>query len=242
MLTLVANVYIRGPVSSQAQTTYQRLKEKILARRIDTAKPITEALVSKMLGVGRGPAREALLRLEAERLIRCDGPHKPRYIRFLEEIDPRELEHQLELQGVLNGLAARRAALQLNGHRIHRLQELCREHKAAIKRGDPIARGAAAREIVSIIRKECGNPLIDRAIEACDILPIGTREPSTEKELSADRRWISERIATTQAAVDAIAAHDPDAAEAAMRDLARATAEAFARWMKKKPQKASRRH
>lgn len=222
-------------MTSQAQTATQRLRDKILARQLETGAPITEALVSKMLGVGRGPAREALLRLEAERLIRCDGPHKPRYIRFLEDFGPEELRHYFEMQGVLNGLGARGAALHLNGHRILRLRELCRELKAAIRRGDPAARGAADREIHGIIRKECGNPLVQKAADACAILPVGTREMSTEKDLAADRRWISERIAATQAAVDAIAAHDPDAAEAAMRDLARAAAEAFARWMKRKP-------
>jgi DNA-binding GntR family transcriptional regulator len=234
MLTLMTNVYIPGSMSSQAQTTYQRLREKILARQFETGAPITEALVSKLLGVGRGPAREALLRLEAERLIRCDGPHKPRYIQFLEDLDPEDMEHQIEVLGVLSGLAARRAALHLNGHRILRLKELCRDLKAAIKRGDPSARGAADRELFGIIRKECGNPLIVKAIEACAILPVGTREPSTEKELSADRRWISERIAATEATVEAIAAHDPDAAEAAVRGLLRATIEAFNRWISRK--------
>ena len=162
-------------MTSQAQTTYQRLREKIMSRELATDSPITEALVSKLLGVGRGPAREALLRLQAERLIRCDGPHKPRYIQFLEDLEPENMEHQMEVQGVLNGLAARRAALHLNGHRIHRLKELCRDLKAAIKRGDAPARGAADREIWAILRKECGNPLIMKAIEACGILPVGTR-------------------------------------------------------------------
>jgi DNA-binding GntR family transcriptional regulator len=229
-------------MSSLAQTTTQRLREKIVSGELTTGAPITEALVSKMLGVGRGPAREALLRLEAERLIRCDGPHKPRYIQFLEDLDADTMEHQMEVQGVLNGLAARRAALHLNGARILRLKELCRELKAAIKRGDPPARGAADREIHSIIRKECGNPLIMKAIDACAILPVGTREPSTEKELSADKRWIAERIDCTEAVVDAIAAHDPEAAEAAMHRLARAVADAFTRWMnRKKPQKKGNR-
>ncbi len=221
-------------MSSLAQTTTTRLREKILAGELSSGAPITEALVSKLLGVGRGPAREALLRLEAERLIRCDGPHKPRYIQFLEDLAPETMQQQLEVLGVLDGLAARRAALHLGGARILRLKELVRDLKAAIKRGDPAARGAAARELHAILRKESGNPLVMKAIDACAILPVGTREPSTEKELSADKRWISERIAWTEAAVDAIAAHDPDAAEAAMRALARATADAFQRWMKRR--------
>ncbi len=224
-------------MTSQAQTTYQRLKEKITSRQLATGAPITEALVSKLLGVGRGPAREAILRLQAERLIRCDGPHKPRTIQFLEDLEPENLEQQLEVQGVLDGLAARRAALQLNGHRIARLKELLRDLKTAIKQGDAVARGAAARELSGIIRKECGNPLIQKAMEDLGIHPVGTREASTEKELSADRKWIAERIAANEAAVDAIAAHDPAAAEAAMRDLARATTDAFKRWMsRRKPQ------
>ena len=228
-------------MTSLAQTTTERLREKIVSGTLKTGAPITEALVSRMLGVGRGPAREALLRLEAERLIRCDGPHKPRYIQFLEDLDPREMEHKMELLGVLNGLAARRAALHLSGQRILRLKELCRDLKAAIKRGDPASRGAADREIFSIIRKESGNPLIQKSVEACGILPVGTREPSTEKELSADRRWVSQRIAATQATVDAIAAHDPDAAEAAVRRLLQATAEAFNRWIsRKKPRTAGK--
>ena len=218
---------------SLAQLTTQRLRDKILSRELDPDAPITEARVSELLGVGRGPAREALLRLEAERLIRCDGPHKPRYIQFLEDLDPERVRAQMEIVGVLDGLAARRAALHLTGQRILRLKELVAELKAAIKRKDPTARGAAAREITAILRNESGNPLISRAIEGCGILPVGTRDAKTEEELSADRAWVTTRIALTERAVAAIAAHDPDAAEAAMRDLAQAAAEAFARWRKK---------
>src|SRR5688572_4788912 len=202
---------------SLAQQTTERLRAKILRRELDPDAPLTESRVSELLGVGRGPAREALLRLEAERLIRCDGPHKPRYVQYLEDLEPENMEHQLEVLGVLDGLAARRAALQLNGRQVLRLQELVAEIKAAIRRGDPAVRGAASRELHRIIRTESGNPLIPRALEALGILPVGTREESTEKELSSDRRWIAERIAATEAVVEAISAHDPDAAESAAR-------------------------
>jgi len=221
----------RRPARNAGQSAYHRLREKITRRELETGVPITEARVSALLGVGRGPAREALLRLQAEKFIRCAGPHQPRYIQYLEDLDPQDVQAQQEVLGVLMGVAARRAALQLNGHQILRLKELCRNLKAAIRKGDAAARGAADRELFGIIRRECGNPLIVTALEACGIVPVGTREASTETELSSDRQWVSRRVAATEAAVEAIAAHDPEAAEAALHDLHRAAADAFKRWI-----------
>ena len=49
-------------MTSVAQTAYLRLKEKITGRQLATGAPITEALVSKLLGVGRGPPSGATRR------------------------------------------------------------------------------------------------------------------------------------------------------------------------------------
>lgn len=220
----------RSP-GTQGRSAYSRLREKICSQELETGEPITEARVSELLGVGRGPAREALLRLEAERLVRSDGPHRSRYVQYLEDFDTETLQAQFEVREVLDGLAARRAALQLNGAQILKLRELQGRFAAAVKARDRRTRGETSCEIIRIIRSDCGTPLVTTALEACGIYPIDSRQETTEAELASNREWSLRRVADMEAVVNAIAAHDGDAAEAAMRTLVRETCRVMSKWL-----------
>ena len=224
----------RMPANGRA--AYTALRERICSGEIAGEKPLTEARVSKLLGVGRGPAREALVRLEAEGLVRSRGPHSRRYVRFLylEDMDVEAVTTRFEVRELLDGLAARRAALRLSGSDVLRLRDLCRQFAGAIRRSDRVARGEAARAIFQIIRGGCGNPLILTALEACGIRPVATRGDRVEAEVFRDRNWSARRVADMRAVVAAIAAHDAARAEAAMRAHVRACAAVFCRWLNRR--------
>src|ERR1044071_10291959 len=95
---------------TQRQETYARLKAEIDRGTFPVGKRITEAEVSKLLKVGRGPARESILRLETEGIIQSAGPFCCRYVQYIEDHTPEKLRYQLEMREVLDGLAARAAA------------------------------------------------------------------------------------------------------------------------------------
>jgi len=210
---------------------YSRLKAMIRAGQVSAAEPVTEASVSSLLAVGRGPAREALLRLESEGLVRSRGQHKSRYIEYVEDLDPVKLRHQFEAREVLDGLAARGAALHLTGTQVNRLRALHRAMTEACRGGDRLARGRATRDIFELLRTGCGNPLVAAALDACDILPIFAREDETDASLWADKGSADRRVGMLAAVVEAVAAHDPDAAEEAMRAAIRANARVLAAWV-----------
>lgn len=221
----------RSGKMTKGQLAYARLKERIQAGAFPRDEPITEASVSGLLTVGRGPAREALLRLEAEGLVRSRGPHKTRYVQFVEDLDPDRLRAQLDIREVIDGLAARGAALHLTGAQVRRLRALHAAIADAIRAGDRLARGGATRELFELIRSGCGNPLVGTVLETCEILPIFAREDETDASLWADKDSSDLRVATLAAVVEAIAAHDPDAAEAAMRAALRESARVLLGWL-----------
>ena len=95
-----------------------------------------------MLDVGRGPAREALLRLEAEGLVRSRGPHKTRYV-STSKTWTRRAPPPVEVREVLDGLAARGAALHLTGAQVNRLRGFYRAMDDAVRAGDRLGRGQA---------------------------------------------------------------------------------------------------
>ena len=99
----------------QAETltdkAYRALEEDIVTLRIPPGAVVSEAILSRRLGVGRTPVREALQRLAREWLVVI----MPRRGIVVSEIDPvrqlRLLEARREIERFLARTAARRASL-----------------------------------------------------------------------------------------------------------------------------------
>src|SRR5580693_3266566 len=97
----------------QAETltdkAYRALEEEIVTLRIPPGTVVSEAILSRRLGVGRTPVREALQRLAREWLVVI----MPRRGIVVSEIDPvrqlRLLEARREIERLLARSAAKRA-------------------------------------------------------------------------------------------------------------------------------------
>jgi DNA-binding GntR family transcriptional regulator len=91
------------------ELAYRRLEEEIVTLRIAPGTVVSEAILSRKLGVGRTPIREALQRLAREWLVVI----LPRRGIVVSEIDPvrqlRLLEARREIERFLARSAARRA-------------------------------------------------------------------------------------------------------------------------------------
>lgn len=89
---------------------YRALEEEIVTLRIPPGTVVSEAILSRRLGVGRTPVREALQRLAREWLVVI----MPRRGIVVSEIDPvrqlRLLEARREIERLLARSAARRAS------------------------------------------------------------------------------------------------------------------------------------
>jgi DNA-binding GntR family transcriptional regulator len=92
--------------SSRADHAYETLRDLLITLEIPPGAPLSEPLLMERLGVGRTPLREAVHRLEAEKLVRIF----PRRGTFAAEINLDDLALITDLREELEGHAAARAA------------------------------------------------------------------------------------------------------------------------------------
>ncbi len=92
--------------TSLAEKAYVAIRERLIMLDIRPGDPIDDDLLAKSLGVGRTPVREALKRLEGDRLV----VSYPRRGTFATSMDMTDLAHISDIRAQLEPLAARRAA------------------------------------------------------------------------------------------------------------------------------------
>jgi DNA-binding GntR family transcriptional regulator len=92
--------------TSLADKAYLAIRDRLIMLDIRPSEPIDDDELAKGLGVGRTPVREALKRLEGDRLV----VSFPRRGTFAAGVDITDLAHISEIRAQLEPLAARRAA------------------------------------------------------------------------------------------------------------------------------------
>ncbi len=95
-----------GAELSLAERAYRALRDRLVMLEIRPGAPINEDQLAQSLGVGRTPVREALKRLQYERLITTF----PRRGTFATEVNITDLAHISEVRQELEPLAAAQAA------------------------------------------------------------------------------------------------------------------------------------
>ncbi|MBC3190446.1 GntR family transcriptional regulator [Pseudonocardia sp. C8] len=106
--------------SSLADQAYIALRDQLIMLEIPPLAPIDDEGLSARLGLGRTPVREALKRLETERLVIS----YPRRGTFATAVDISDLTDVCEIRLALEPLAARRAALAASAGRRDELRAL----------------------------------------------------------------------------------------------------------------------
>ena len=100
---------VRDPTASStplADRAYTAIQDQLIMLDIPPHAAIVEGAWAEQLGVGRTPVREALKRLEVERLV----VSYPRRGTFATGVDVADLGHISEIRAHLEPVAARRAA------------------------------------------------------------------------------------------------------------------------------------
>jgi DNA-binding GntR family transcriptional regulator len=98
------------PRTYLADTVYAALRRDIVEREFDPGEPLTEQDLSRRYGVSRTPVREALAKLERDRLVRV-VPKKGAFVQTASADDVREL---YQIREALEVLAVRLAAARLD--------------------------------------------------------------------------------------------------------------------------------
>lgn len=95
-----------GGHSSLADVAYEAIRERLLTLDIRPGDPLNDEALARKLGFGRTPVREALKRLEVDRLVVT----YPRRGTFATKVDITDLAYISEIRAQLEPLAASRAA------------------------------------------------------------------------------------------------------------------------------------
>jgi DNA-binding GntR family transcriptional regulator len=114
---------ISGGPSSQADLAYQAVRDMLIRLEIAPGSPIIESDLMARVGIGRTPLREALNRLEAERLVNIF----PRRGTFAADINLADLSLITDLREDLEGHAAARAAQRATASERDELRLLARD-------------------------------------------------------------------------------------------------------------------
>lgn len=122
---------IRVLQSNSLPTLVQReIERMILAGHLPAGGKLNEATIADLLGVSRGPVREAFRALEESGLVRLE---KNRGV-FVRRIDIEEADEIFELRAVLDEFVGRRVAQTADADDVHELRMLVeRMDRAAAK-------------------------------------------------------------------------------------------------------------
>lgn len=151
----------RRPRTYLADTVYERLRHAILEREFDPGEPLTEQELSHRFGVSRTPVREALAKLERDRLVRV-VPKKGAFVRTVSHDDIREL---YELREALEPLAIRLAAPRLDPEELAGFEMRLRELKSRGPRVTYTEVRALGDEFHSYLVKQAGNAKLTDILE-----------------------------------------------------------------------------
>lgn len=112
-----------GEELSFAERAYRNIRDQLVMLDIRPGAPINEDQLAQSLGFGRTPVREALKRLQYERLIAA----YPRRGTFATDVNITDLAHISEVRQELEPLAAAQAARRATSADRSTLTELIRE-------------------------------------------------------------------------------------------------------------------
>jgi DNA-binding GntR family transcriptional regulator len=187
---------------------YTELKQGIVAGQFMPNERLVENDLATQLGVGRIAIRTALTRLEQDGLINRE-PNRGARVRRVTEKEAVEI---LEARAVLEGLAARRAAERATDAEIEQLRAIHQQLEQHCRDGALIEYSQTNGRLHALIVQVADHPIAARLIEGLQsqnvrfqfrtILATGRPQHSLREHGEI---------------VDAIARHDPEDAEAAMR-------------------------
>lgn len=194
---------------SLGEQVFHEVKRMILSEELRGGERIQEERIARAFGVSRTPIREALRKLEKVGLVRIVPHSHAEVVR----LDPVDAGHIGEVRLHLECLAVRRlagTASDADIAELRRLEALC----SASARGTDIAAVFEADNGLHLeIARRCGNPYVREILQDLSV-KINLLRTTTCVRLSDIRRHVRWHARIVQA----IEAHDPEGAEAAMRD------------------------
>jgi DNA-binding GntR family transcriptional regulator len=185
----------------------EQLIEDILNGRLQPGARIVETRIAQQFGVSQGPVREALRDLELFGFV-VSSPFRGTQVR---QITTEDLLQIYPIRAALEAVAARAAAERIDDATLNHLEELITSMREAAARDDHRAQADADHAFHAAIVKASGNHMLEHVWQTMrlSITTCVTR--------SVTHRSLHELAERHTVVLDALRAHDPDRAEAAIR-------------------------
>ncbi|WP_330352187.1 GntR family transcriptional regulator [Streptomyces chartreusis] len=200
---------------------YTAIREAIISGSLERGQKVTERGLAESLDISATPVREALRRLEQDRLVERTGPRSVRIAKFAEE----ELREFTMIGDSLRSLAARLAAEKSTAAQRREMRALLDKADGLRGQADGIESGSAEeRELIqeilhcmrtfhTLVDRASGNSTLLQMLHMVDAFGADERRSTVLAEVGGDRRGaVEERYRQHRAIYDAIAAGDGDRA------------------------------
>jgi DNA-binding GntR family transcriptional regulator len=190
-----------------AERVYRRLRDAIATGELPPRGRLSERELSADLGVSTSPVKAALARLEAEGMV-VTQPRRGTWVAF----DPAKLAEMGLIRAALEGVAARLAAGRITEAQLGHLRFILAELATATEAFDTARLIEANERFHTAVLAAADNAFLANAVKALRGYYLMTQNRMRTAQLEPRKAQ-----AEHEAIVAALAAHDGEAAEAAMR-------------------------
>ncbi|GAA4685331.1 GntR family transcriptional regulator [Gordonia humi] len=209
--------------STLAERTYQALRDSIELGRLLPGERITERALASSLGVSPTPVREAIRRLEQERLIERTGP---RTVRVSQPTT--ETLHELAYtEACLRAIAARFATTKISDSEVDHLQQVVDRMEKAATAGETREVLRLASEFDQKLQDASGNEIITALAANVTAFGPSRRWRAVNEIVQHDQTTMMKRLDDHRAILDALRAKDADRVEHTVRQHIMSAADYF---------------
>lgn len=200
----------------RSNAVYEIIKSRILAYEYPPEYPLSEESLAEELKVSRTPVREALKKLENEKLIEI-RPYRGAFVKGITVADINDI---FLIREALEGVSARIAADLINEVNLKMLDERLRIAQEKFEQGLYEESSCIGNEIHDVILRVAGNERILQIVsnlhqQTTRLKVLATSVPGRLEKSNNEHRMI----------LEALKNHDPELAEQRMKEHISSTKE-----------------
>ncbi|MFJ3366444.1 GntR family transcriptional regulator [Streptomyces anthocyanicus] len=198
---------------SLADRAYHALREQIATGGLPPGGKVTERGLAVRLGISATPVREALRRLEQERLVERVSPRQMRVSAYSEEA----LGELMYTEAVIRAAAARIATAKIDDATLDTMEALVDELGRDPAGADPARQLVLARRFDDLLLDAAGNPVIASVVDTVSVFGWAARLRAVRAMHDDEPEVGLSRLRGHRELLDALRARDADLVESLAR-------------------------
>ncbi len=200
-------------IDSLAERAYRALREQIVTGGLVPGERLTERALAMRLGVSPTPVREALRRLEQERLVERVSPRQLR----VPERSEQALRELLYVEAVVRAAAARFATPKVTEQTLDEMADLVTALERDPATADPRTQLTLARRFDELLLAAAGNDVVAGLVDTVSVFGWAARIRAVEAMHAKDPDVGLQRIRAHRDILEALRRRDADLVESRCR-------------------------